>query len=96
MLDEPRIFPIIPVDMAKQRQFKNVDVPQPSIEHTLTACDMCGADGWIGPAQLAAVTFGGGTRLCYWCLFRSMDKGDPYDMEIVGLDATADQKPRRT
>lgn len=95
MLDAPRIFPIIPLDMARQRTFKDIPVPQPSIEHTITTCDQCGGDGWIGPAQLASVTFGGGERLCYWCLFQRM-QDNPAEFDMHSLDRTADAKPRRT
>jgi hypothetical protein len=81
--------------MATKRTFMGIPVPQPSTEHTLTSCDVCDGDGWIGPAQLMAYTFNGGELVCYWCLFAEM-KATGADLEIQSLDASADGKPRRT
>jgi hypothetical protein len=95
MLEQPRYFSIIPPNMAKMRQYQGADVPQPSVEHTLVKCDRCGGDGWIGPGQLAGLTFGGGTKICYWCLFKEM-QDNPANLEMHAMDREADLKPRRT
>lgn len=94
-MDQPIRIPIIPPDLAKMRTLGGLAIPQPSIEHTLTTCDLCGGDGWIGPAQLMHYTFNGGERICYRCLFKEMQAGGT-DMEIHSLDKSADEKPRRT
>lgn len=86
---------IIPPDLAKMRVYMGIPVPQPSIEHTLTQCVRCGGDGWIGPAQRLHYIFNGGEVVCYRCLFEKADAVGALP-EMIGLDATADEKPRRT
>jgi hypothetical protein len=86
---------IIPVDMATMRTFRGLNVPQPSTEHSLIKCDLCGRSCWIGPAQRMHYAFNGGELMCYWCVYADMDAGNT-DIEIRSLDRTADDKPRRT
>lgn len=90
---QPKLISIIPVNMAKMRVFKGVEVPLPSTEHSLIKCAQCGNDGWIGPAQLLHLTFNGGEPTCYWCIAPHLVGTE---VEVRSLDKTADDKPRRT
>lgn len=87
----PPVLPIIPIDLAGRTIFGQ-KVPKPSLEHSITRCQVCGGDGWIGPAQLFRKSMVGGFVVCYRCVAPAM-RTNP---QIHALDATADDKPRRT
>lgn len=93
-MEERRTITIIPTDMAKMHEYQGIPIPTPSLEHTLTDCDQCGRQGWIGPAQRLHMLFNKADVLCYWCIFADMEAGAELGV-VKGLDETADDKPRR-
>lgn len=93
-MDERNTIPIIPTDLAKARSFRGVPMPIPSVEHTLTDCELCGRKGWIGPAQRMKALFNDVEVLCYWCIFDEIESGTKMEINKP-LDWTADDRPRR-
>ncbi len=69
----------------------------PTIEHSLTACDACERDVWIGPQQrqLAASPFIRATQLCLYCAGQVQRI---LRLETVEVDINLDLRtaPRRT
>lgn len=96
MSEEILTIPIIPVDTSRLPNRDGLPIPRPSIEHTLIGCERCGTAGWIGPHQLAHHQRGGGEAICYYCLFAMMREGQFGGATVIGLDPSADEKPRRT
>lgn len=70
-------------------------VPQyePSIEHSLTDCQLCGTSCWIGPTQLRMLTQNPlqVRAYCIPCIARI----GLADAKVYALDPNADKKPRR-
>lgn len=96
---QPMTIALIPVDTSRLPKMPadGPQIPKPSIEHSLTTCDGCGEDCWIGPGQKIQRVLRGGMGLCYYCLFRTMQADNGWrDFHIVAADADADSKPRRT
>lgn len=66
MLDGPKIVAVYPAEL---RDMRLPGVPHPvTVEHSLTTCDRCGKDAWIGPKQKLIVTFNGYEKVCYVCI----------------------------
>lgn len=86
------IIACCPVDTSALPE-TGVPLPEPSVEHSITTCDDCAQSVWIGPAQRLQRIGRGLPVLCYLCALKAVEPGP--DMLILGLDATADSKPRR-
>lgn len=68
---------------------KVAELPEPTKEHTLTACDDCGRECWILPDQRVALRLSvimdkRISKLCYYCVIDAMQGGD-LDVRIVGV-----------
>lgn len=77
------IIPIYPPAIVNDPDIKR------SLEHTLTTCDECSQDGWIGPAQKTLAQRSGCRVLCVPCLFRLYPAGK------YTLNSGIDDVPRR-
>ena len=91
------LIALIPVDTTGLEEITKragVELPRPSIEHSLTTCDRCGRDCWIGPVQALKRAMRGTATACFWCLIPVI-KGSA-GVVIHSLDHSADTKPRRT
>lgn len=88
------IVAMCPVDTRGLPSVPGVEIPKPSIEHSLRGCDHCGRQCWIGPTQLFKVRMSGAPALCYWCIMPTLQNSA--EINILALDRTADDKPRRT
>jgi hypothetical protein len=88
------IVALLPVDRASIPDVPGVEVPKPSIAHTLMDCSLCGASCWVGPAQLRMLRQNPDRvrGLCYGCIRRI----GAADAPVVALDPNADDIPRRT
>ncbi len=93
------VISLIPCN-PKLREKINQDLPpdqqwKPSIEHSITTCDNCGRDCWIGPKQkeLSESVFTASKKLCAICIALSgfIDGSETY--HSVNQDEA--QIPRR-
>ncbi len=90
-------FPADPALMEKV----NASLPpdqqwRPSIEHTITQCDKCGRDCWIGPKQKIMATLSGIPKQCTLCILHQGDALGVHQYDLVGLNPDEDKIPRRT
>ncbi len=65
-----------------------------SIEHSLTACERCDEQCWIGPQQLAVARRGLGEVVCFYCLMKDPDAAG--SMGMISLNPDIDDVPRRS
>jgi hypothetical protein len=84
---------LIPVDTTGLPE--GVEIPKPSISHTLMPCDACSRDCWIGPQQARARVAASLPALCYFCLIPVMAAAK-VEFTVYSLDPKADEVPRRT
>lgn len=68
--------------------------PIPSVRHTVTECEVCEVEVWIGPNQRNLLDAIDGAKLCYACaLIGQAMTGQPSD--IVSLNPAEANVPRR-
>jgi hypothetical protein len=90
MTEDEMTVALLPVDTTGLPHI-GVAVPKPSIDYSLTRCDRCGRDCWIGPRQNQAVRTGC-AKYCYYCVLPHPGRVS----QVVTLDPDADKRPRRT
>lgn len=89
------LIPMVIIWPTKMAQNWPFSTPNPvSIDHTLTTCDRCGVEAWIGPHQLALHRDAGAERVCAYCINKDPELATG-NVATATLNPNADDRPRR-